>query len=89
MSVKPCSFAEHSPMLNDITICRSWDQVNQGLMKMYNGEVLGKFAVIQHFIYTPFLSIQQVKQIEELKPEKQELCCSDAIRFPSVLGTKK
>ncbi len=36
-SVKLCSFAEHSPMLNDITAVKTWRQVNDGLLKMYEG----------------------------------------------------
>ena len=32
-------FAEHSPMLNDISNVKTWKQVNDGLKKMYLGEV--------------------------------------------------
>jgi serine/threonine-protein phosphatase 2A activator len=42
------SFAEHSPMLNDISAVPSWAKVAQGLMKMFNAEVIGKHPVIKH-----------------------------------------
>ena len=53
--IKLASFAEHSPMLNDITAVKTWDKVNSGLLKMYRAEVLAKFAVVQHFIYSSLL----------------------------------
>jgi hypothetical protein len=34
---------------------KTWDKVNSGLLKMYRVEVLGKHAVVQHFIYSSFL----------------------------------
>lgn len=47
--VKRGNFFEHSPILHDITALPTWAKVNAGLHKMYVGEVLGKFPVIQHF----------------------------------------
>lgn len=44
-------FAEHSPILNDISELPSWSKVNEGLAKMYRGEVLGKLPVVQHFLF--------------------------------------
>jgi hypothetical protein len=37
------------------TEVKTWDKVNSGLLKMYRVEVLGKHAVVQHFIYSSFL----------------------------------
>lgn len=37
-----------SPILNDIAELPTWDRVNEGLCKMYRGEVLGKLPVVQH-----------------------------------------
>jgi hypothetical protein len=42
------SFAETSPMLNDISALPSWEKINGGMLKLYEGEVLKKLPVIQH-----------------------------------------
>lgn len=41
-------FAETSPMLNDISGLPSWEKINGGMLKLYEGEVLKKLPVIQH-----------------------------------------
>jgi len=104
--VKVCSFAEHSPMLNDITAVKTWQKVNEGLIKMYKAEVLGKFAVVQHFIYSSWLPrdpqpASDAADMVTVQPPPAHAhahahstgkvipCCSDAIRFPSVLAAKK
>jgi hypothetical protein len=38
-------------MLNDISALPSWSRVNEGMAKMYSGEVLGKLPVVQHFLF--------------------------------------
>jgi serine/threonine-protein phosphatase 2A activator len=78
-------------MLNDITIIKTWKQVNIGLLKMFIGEILGKFAIIQHFIYTPILSIKAVKEVivNNIEPVHTLPNCCDAIHFPSVIAAKK
>jgi len=48
-------FHETSPMLYDITAVPTWSKTHAGLMKMYRAEVLGKFPVIQHFLFGPTL----------------------------------
>jgi len=44
-------FAEHSPILNDISELPQWAAVNDGLAKMYRAEVLGKLPVMQHMSF--------------------------------------
>lgn len=45
------SFAETSPMLNDISALPSWEKINGGMLKLYEGEVLKKLPVIQHLCF--------------------------------------
>eukprot|EP00928_Gymnodinium_smaydae_P020423 TRINITY_DN17895_c0_g1_i2.p2 TRINITY_DN17895_c0_g1~~TRINITY_DN17895_c0_g1_i2.p2 ORF type:complete len:393 (-),score=89.85 TRINITY_DN17895_c0_g1_i2:73-1206(-) len=48
-------FHETSPMLYDITAVPTWQKTHAGLVKMYRAEVLGKYPVIQHFLFGPTL----------------------------------
>jgi hypothetical protein len=48
-------FAETSPMLNDISHINHWAKVCSGLMKLFQGEVLNKFPVIQHILFGSLL----------------------------------
>ena len=38
-------------MLYDICGMPSWDSVSEGLWRMWEGEVLGKFPVAQHILF--------------------------------------
>ncbi|XP_050549075.1 serine/threonine-protein phosphatase 2A activator-like isoform X2 [Daktulosphaira vitifoliae] len=48
MQVKKGLFHEHSNQLWNISGVQSWNKINDGLIKMYKKEVLGKFPIIQH-----------------------------------------
>jgi len=48
-------FHETSPMLYNISGVATWQQTHTGLVRMYKAEVLGKFPVIQHFLFGPSL----------------------------------
>jgi len=57
LKVKSGPFHEHSNQLYNISGTATWSKVNQGLIKMYKGEVLGKFPVIQHVLFGSLLKI--------------------------------
>lgn len=57
--VKTGPFAEHSNQLWSISAVESWSKINQGLIKMYKREVLGKFPVIQHVLFGSLLPIRR------------------------------
>ena len=91
-SVKTQSFAEHSPMLYDITMIKTWKQVNNGLIKMYSGEVLSKYAVIQHFIYSIWLKkdiIGTIVNPESITNADTPLCCTDGMHIPASISAQR
>ena len=53
---KGVPFGEGSPILNDISAVASWDKVTQGLMKMFQAEVVGKLPVIKHLKFGSLLA---------------------------------
>jgi len=50
-------FAEHSPLLNDISAVPYWKKVNSGLLKMYYDDCLDKFPVTQHFLFGSLMTL--------------------------------
>lgn len=44
-------FSEHSNTLYNISSVAGWHKINQGMLKMFKGEVLGKYPVVQHFLF--------------------------------------
>ncbi len=48
---KNVPFFESSPMLNDISQLPNWTKVSGGLLRLFDGEVLNKKPVVQHFVF--------------------------------------
>lgn len=61
-------FFEHSNMLYNISSVPTWRKTYQGMMKMYAAEALGKFNVIQHFLFGSHYP-WQTKTLEEVAEE--------------------
>ena len=74
-----CPFAETSPMLNDISGVESWDKVNSGMLKLYEGEVLKKLPVIQHMVFGSILPCKwTVKAPTSTAPPNFDPCSTKA-----------
>ena len=53
---KGVPFGESSPLLNDISAVPMWEKVQQGLLKMFLAEVIGKHPVIKHLKFGSLLN---------------------------------
>ncbi|XP_037959857.1 serine/threonine-protein phosphatase 2A activator [Teleopsis dalmanni] len=49
--VKTGHFAEHSNQLWSISAVETWAKITQGLIKMYQKEILSKYPIIQHVLF--------------------------------------
>ncbi|KRX71104.1 Serine/threonine-protein phosphatase 2A activator, partial [Trichinella sp. T6] len=56
--VKAGPFAEHSNGLYSLCTVPNWRNINSGLLRMYEEEVLKKFPVAQHFLFGILLSVE-------------------------------
>ena len=52
------SFAEYAPILESITNAKNWSKIANGLVKMYQDDVLKKYVIIQHFYFGSVLVIE-------------------------------
>jgi hypothetical protein len=48
---KGVPFFESSPMLDDISNLKNWAKVSGGLIRLFDGEVLNRKPVVQHFVF--------------------------------------
>lgn len=55
LEMKTGPMAEHSPILSQSADAESWTKVHQGMMRIYFQEVLGKYPVMQHFLFGSIL----------------------------------
>ena len=51
-------FAEYAPILESITNAKNWSKIANGLVKMYEDDVLKRYVIIQHFYFGSVLVIE-------------------------------
>ena len=60
--IKKGPLQETSPVLCDICRLSSWQRVCSNLYTMYKGEVLGKFPIMQHFLFGSLLTMDAASE---------------------------
>nr|Q6C712.2 RecName: Full=Serine/threonine-protein phosphatase 2A activator 2; AltName: Full=Peptidyl-prolyl cis-trans isomerase PTPA-2; Short=PPIase PTPA-2; Short=Rotamase PTPA-2; AltName: Full=Phosphotyrosyl phosphatase activator 2 [Yarrowia lipolytica CLIB122] len=84
----------HSPMLDDISGVKTWAKVNQGMVKMYDAEVLSKLPILQHFMFGQLIKAPEgVSPPPDPNAEVQHIhnhwadCCG--IKVPSAIAASE
>jgi Phosphotyrosyl phosphate activator (PTPA) protein len=86
-------FFESSPMLYDISqTLPSWNKVARGLLRLYQGEVLDKRQVVQHFVFsklfpctwTPSRSTMAVAPTELFRKVDENNTTMPAVTIPTT-----
>jgi serine/threonine-protein phosphatase 2A activator len=81
--MKTGPFGEHSPILNDISAVKTWDKVNDGMLKMFRAEVLCKFPVMQHFKFGSIVSWSPEQAPPEQPAQQQQQSLPQEPAHPS------
>ena len=58
--------------MNDISGVKTWNKINEGMMKMWKAEVLGKFPVMQHFRFGKIIAYESPSESARLAAEQSE-----------------
>ncbi|KAG9391431.1 Phosphotyrosyl phosphatase activator, PTPA [Carpediemonas membranifera] len=53
---KSAYLGECAPILYDVSSVKTWNKICEGMMKMWRGEVLDKFVVVQHLLFGSVLA---------------------------------
>lgn len=79
-------FHEHSNQLFNISVVPTWEKINEGMFKMYEGEVLKKFPVVQHLLFGQLFSFEKNQDGQTAQSEISGFEKIARSQHPSKLG---